>query len=189
MNTIIATIFSSLYQQIVLIASCLFILQLPLEKWRNRRTLITFFLSWIPIFLIQNFNNNWLCYKTADKERAFAVTLPHPFFCCLESFPSHCISSPDAGIFTPFCQYVSAILLCFFSICRFYLCAIFFGIHNSSSVLPGFPLELPLSVLFSNIWSSGTCLFAGFLKAYAEFPSLSVILSFFFSPCWLFCAA
>ena len=44
--------------------------------------------------------------------------------------------SPDAGIFTPFCQYVSAILLCFFSICRFYLCAIFFGIHNSSSVLP-----------------------------------------------------
>lgn len=35
MNNIIATIFSSLYQQIVLIASCLFILQLPLEKWRN----------------------------------------------------------------------------------------------------------------------------------------------------------
>lgn len=60
MNNIIATIFSSLYQQIVLIASCLFILQLPLEKWRNRRTLITFFLSWIPIFLIQNFNNNWV---------------------------------------------------------------------------------------------------------------------------------
>ena len=174
MNNIIATIFSSLYQQIVLIASCLFILQLPLEKWRNRRTLITFFLSWIPIFLIQNFK---------------ITGYSHPFFCCLESFPSHCISSPDAGIFTPFCQYVSAILLCFFSICRFYLCAIFFGIHNSSSVLPGFPLELPLSVLFSNIWSSGTCLFAGFLKAYAEFPSLSVILSFFFSPCWLFCAA
>ena len=58
MNNIIATIFSSLYQQIVLIASCLFILQLPLEKWRNRRTLITFFLSWIPIFLIQNFTGS-----------------------------------------------------------------------------------------------------------------------------------
>lgn len=174
MNNIIATIFSSLYQQIVLIASCLFILQLPLEKWRNRRTLITFFLSWIPIFLIQNFNNNWV--------------LPSLFY-CLESLPSHCISSPDAGIFMPFCQYVSAILLCFFSICRFYLCAIFFGIHNSSSVLPGFPLELPLSVRFSNIGLSDTCLSAGFLKAYAEFPSLSAILSFFFSPCWLFCAA
>lgn len=173
MNNIIATIFSSLYQQIVLIASCLFILQLPLEKWRNRRTLITFFRGF-PFF----------------SSRISTITgYSHPFFCCLESFPSHCISSPDAGIFTPFCQYVSAILLCFFSICRFYLCAIFFGIHNSSSVLPGFPLELPLSVLFSNIWSSGTCLFAGFLKAYAEFPSLSVILSFFFSPCWLFCAA
>ena len=25
----------------------------------------------------QNFNNNWLCYKTGDKEHAFAVTLPH----------------------------------------------------------------------------------------------------------------
>ena len=174
MNTIIATIFSSLYQQIVLIASCLFILQLPLEKWRNRRTLIHFFFRGFPFF----------------SSRISTITgYSHPFFCCLESFPSHCISSPDAGIFTPFCQYVSAILLCFFSICRFYLCAIFFGIHNSSSVLPGFPLELPLSVLFSNIWSSGTCLFAGFLKAYAEFPSLSVILSFFFSPCWLFCAA
>lgn len=25
----------------------------------------------------QNFNNNWLCYKTGDREHAFAVTLPH----------------------------------------------------------------------------------------------------------------
>lgn len=151
MNNIIATIFSSLYQQIVLIASCLFILQLPLEKWRNRRTLITFFLSWIPIFLIQNFNNNWV--------------LPSLFLLLgIFSLALHIITGMP-GIFTPFCQYVSAILLCFFSICRFYLCAIFFGIHNSSSVLPGFPLELPLSVLFSNIGSSGTCLFAGFLKA------------------------
>ena len=124
MNNIIATIFSSLYQQIVLIASCLFILQLPLEKWRNRRTLITFFLSWIPIFLIQNFNNNWV--------------LPSLF-----------------------------LLLGIFSLA----------------------LHIITGCRYSNIWSSGTCLFAGFLKAYAEFPSLSVILSFFFSPCWLFCAA
>ena len=25
----------------------------------------------------QNFNNNWICYKTGEKEHAFAVTLPH----------------------------------------------------------------------------------------------------------------
>lgn len=25
----------------------------------------------------QSFNENWICYKTGDKENAFAVTLPH----------------------------------------------------------------------------------------------------------------
>ena len=25
----------------------------------------------------QSFNENWICYKTGEKEKAFAVTLPH----------------------------------------------------------------------------------------------------------------
>ena len=25
----------------------------------------------------QSFNENWVCYRTGEKEKAFAVTLPH----------------------------------------------------------------------------------------------------------------
>ena len=174
MNNIIATIFSSLYQQIVLIASCLFILQLPLEKWRNRRTLITFFLSWIPIFLIQNFNNNWV--------------LPSLFLLLgIFSLALHIITG---------CRYFHALL----SICISYFIMLLLNmpflfvcylLWDPQLILGSAWLSFGIAVISSvfQYLSSGTCLFAGFLKAYAEFPSLSVILSFFFSPCWLFCAA
>lgn len=72
---IIATIFSSLYQQIVLFASCLFLLQLPWDKWRSCRTLTAFFISWLPIFLIQNFNNNWVLLSLFLVLGIFTVTL------------------------------------------------------------------------------------------------------------------
>lgn len=174
MNNIIATIFSSLYQQIVLIASCLFILQLPLEKWRNRRTLITFFLSWIPIFLIQNFNNNWV--------------LPSLFLLLgIFSLALHIITG---------CRYFHALL----SICISYFIMLLLNmpflfvcylLWDPQLILGSawLSFELPLSVLFSNIGSSGTCLVRRLFKSLCRIPISISYFILLFSPCWLFCAA
>ena len=74
MNSMI-TIFSSLYQQIVLFTSCLFLLHLPWEKWRTPRTLLFFFVSWIPTLVIQHFNNNWILLSLFMFVTILTVTL------------------------------------------------------------------------------------------------------------------
>lgn len=57
---IVLMILSSLYQQFVLFASCLYLLRFPQTQWLKRRTLVLFFIAWIPIFIIQQVNNPWI---------------------------------------------------------------------------------------------------------------------------------
>lgn len=69
------SILSSLYQQTILFICCLFLLQLPRSKWLCRRTLLPFFVSWIPMVLIQQFNNHWVLLSLFLMLTIFTITL------------------------------------------------------------------------------------------------------------------